>query len=99
MNNKSIKRFLAVLLLTIIMMLSFAGCDKKQMLKEEDISKNNNTTYSMFILLEDNNSIGYRIVYHKDTKVMYAISCGYYNCGTFTVMLNADGTPMIYSGN
>ena len=99
MNNKSIKRFLAVLLLTIIMMLSFAGCDKQQMLKEEDISKNNNTTYSMFILLEDNHSIGYRIVYHKDTKVMYAISCGYYNCGTFTVMLNADGTPMIYSGN
>lgn len=98
MNNKNIKRLLAIAILIIMMALSFVSCDKQQMLKEEDISKDNNATYSMFILLEDNNSTGYKIVYHKDTKVMYAISCGYYNCGTFTVMLNADGTPMVYEG-
>lgn len=97
MNNKSVKRFLAVAILIIMMALSFVSCGTK-MLTEEDISKNNNSGYSMFIVLEDNNGVGYRIVYHKDTRVMYAISCGYYNCGTFTVMLNADGTPMVYEG-
>lgn len=38
----------------------------------------------------------YRLVYHKDTKVMYVVSDGRYNSGTFTVMLNADGTPMVW---
>ena len=96
MNNKNIKRFLTVTILIIMIALSFASCDEQKMLKEEDISKDNNATYSMFILLEKNIRIGYQIVYHKDTKVMYAISDGAYNRGTFTVMLNADGTPMVY---
>ena len=34
----------------------------------------------------------YKIVYHKDTKVMYVV--GHYD--DFTVMLNPDGSPMIY---
>lgn len=37
----------------------------------------------------------------KDMKltqemIMYAISDGYYNHGTFTVLLNPDGTPMLW---
>ncbi len=38
----------------------------------------------------------YTIVYHRETKVMYAISCGFYNMGTFTVLVNPDGSPMLY---
>lgn len=38
----------------------------------------------------------YDVVYHKDTKVMYAISHGKYNTGNFTLLVNADGTPMVY---
>lgn len=56
--------------------------------------KDKTSNLSMFIKIEDGN--GYTIVYHSDTKVMYAISEGYYNTGTFTVMLNADGTPMLW---
>ena len=52
---------------------------------------------SMFVVVED--GVDYSIVYHKDTKVMYSISDGAYNRGTFTVMLNADGTPMLYGEN
>jgi hypothetical protein len=37
-------------------------------------------------------------VYQKDTKVMYVISSGTYNHGTFTLLVNADGSPMIYKG-
>ena len=54
-----------------------------------------------------NNEYGYtiidnfgtsKIVYMNKTKVMYAISDGHRNRGTFTLLVNPDGTPMIYEG-
>jgi hypothetical protein len=36
------------------------------------------------------------IVYHKETKVMYAVSRNTYNYGTFCLLVNADGTPMLW---
>ena len=39
---------------------------------------------------------GYAIYVDKDTNVMYIKGPG--NGGTFTVMLNADGTPKIWRG-
>lgn len=39
---------------------------------------------------------GYAIYVDKDTNVMYIKGRG--NGGTFTVMLNADGTPKIWRG-
>lgn len=39
------------------------------------------------------------IVYCKDTRVMYSISDGVYNRGTLTLLVNPDGSPMIYHGN
>lgn len=38
----------------------------------------------------------YSVVYEKETKVMYAVSDGAKNRGTFTLLVNADGTPMIW---
>lgn len=49
---------------------------------------------SMFVVLESTK--GWNIVYHKETHVMYAVSCGLYNNGTFTLLVNADGSPMVY---
>ena len=49
---------------------------------------------SMFVEVESNWS--WRIVYHKETKVMYAISRGNSNQGNFTVLVNPDGSPMIW---
>ncbi|MBE5957177.1 MAG: hypothetical protein E7253_12110 [Lachnospiraceae bacterium] len=51
---------------------------------------------SMFIKVEDSGVFG--VVYNKETKVMYAISQGVYNCGSLTLLVNADGSPMIYRG-
>ena len=53
-------------------------------------------TESMFVYIQECDS--YDVVYQKDTKVMYAISSGTYNHGTFTLLVNADGSPMIYEG-
>ena len=38
----------------------------------------------------------YDIVYDKDSKVMYTVSCGTNSQGIFTLLVNADGTPMVY---
>lgn len=51
-------------------------------------------TSSMFVMIEDTGI--WNIVYHKDTMVMYVVSRGSYNQGTFTLMVNPDGTPMLY---
>ena len=37
-----------------------------------------------------------KIVYHRDTKVMFVVSNGFYNRGTFTLLVNPDGSPMLY---
>lgn len=54
---------------------------------------------SMFIAIEGNGMSAYWVVYHRDTKVMYAVSSGGYNAGNFTLLVNPDGTPMIWEGN
>ena len=46
---------------------------------------------SMFIKIE-HQLFWYTIVYHRDTKVMYAIS----HDGVFTPLINPDGSPMLY---
>ena len=51
---------------------------------------------SMFIKVEQ--SYFWKVVYHRDTKVMYAVSYGRSNYGNFTLLVNADGTPMLYKG-
>lgn len=51
---------------------------------------------SMFVVIES--SSAWCVVYHRETKVMYAVSKGYYNLGNFTLLVNADGTPMLYEG-
>jgi hypothetical protein len=52
---------------------------------------------SMFVMLESTPK--WNVVYHKNTKVMYAVSSSGTGSGVFTVLLNPDGTPMIYRGN
>lgn len=39
-----------------------------------------------------------KIVYCKQTKVMYIYSFSSYNCGSYTLLVNADGSPMIWEG-
>ena len=51
---------------------------------------------SIFVKVE--HSTGFDVVYHRETKVMYAISGGSYNYGNFTLLVNPDGSPMIYKG-
>lgn len=57
-------------------------------------SSSGNQKTSMFIEVEA--TAYWKVVYHKDTKVMYAVSMGHDNYGNFTVLVNPDGSPMLY---
>ena len=94
--KKTIKRIiagLAAFLVIISIVVMLAGCTSTRAeAKEVDVSNDGDT----FVCIDSD--YGCWIVYHKDTKVMYAISNGQYNLGTVTLLVNADGTPMIWEG-
>ena len=72
---------------------AMTGCGAR-MVAESELNDQNPHDMSMFVMVEE--GYGYLIVYHRKTKVMYAVSDGTYNRGVFTVMLNADGKPMLW---
>lgn len=80
---KRMKRFLVM----IISALLLTGCG-------EGTESND-----MFVCIQsaDLNSC-YDVVYCRDTRVMYVVSHGSKNNGNFTLLVNADGTPMLYEG-
>lgn len=55
-----------------------------------------NEVKSMFVIVEQ--TLTWRVVYDRETKVMYAVSYGAHNIGTFTMLVNADGTPKLWGG-
>lgn len=81
------KRFFA-LVIAVITASTMSGCE--QPVKRESSSDEP----SMFTQIEYTGK--WRVVYHNETKVMYAVSVGTYNKGYFTVLVNADGTPMLW---
>jgi len=48
-------------------------------------------------MIEIENTSTYRIVYDKYTGVMYAVSDGAYNYGTFTLLVDGNGDPLLYN--
>lgn len=77
--------------IAVILSISLTACSSN-----ESYSEVKEDTPSMFVQVE--NGYSWEVYYHKDTKVMYVVSEGYYNAGTFTVMVNPDGTPMLWEG-
>lgn len=77
--------------LVVSLCIIFTGCSSNP-----TESKVVEETPSMFVIVES--SSYWYVVYHRETKVMYTISRGYYNMGNFTLLVNPDGTPMLYEG-
>jgi hypothetical protein len=74
-----------------VMSLGLVGCDYAAMESEEEDYSN---VPSMFFEVEDGDV--YRVVYHKDTKVMYVVYTGYQEGGGMTPLYNPDGTLKLY---
>ena len=84
------KRLLIALMAIALCACLFMGCYSYPTTGEE-VSRE-----SSFVIVEDGD--GYYIVYHKDTRVMYTFSTGGSNYGSFCLLVNPDGTPMIWEG-
>lgn len=89
----------AMLLPCLCMCLMLTSC--KDVNNELETAYNDNSKKvkesSMFIEVES--TYTWRIVYHKETKVMYAVSDGSYNYGTFTLLVDENGKPLLYKGD
>jgi Fe-S cluster assembly iron-binding protein IscA len=71
------------------MMLSLSACATKR--TRETVKGET----SRMVYVEETGD--YCIVYDKYTKVMYAVSDGAYNQGTFTLLVDANGKPLLYN--
>ena len=76
-----------IALMIVVLAVALTGCSEVE-------DKTSDKTE--FVVVESTSI--WDIVYNKRTKVMYAVSQGTYNKGTFTLLVNADGTPMIWEG-
>ena len=93
MSKMKLAHLALMILLIAAMILSLQSCSTHEVQRVEEPTEQ---PTSMFVIVEE--SLSWRIVYHKDTKVMYAVSDGSYNYGNFTLLVDADGKPLIYSG-
>ena len=82
------KKFVILLFAAIL----FTSCDLSTVEKQPHLNE-----ASMFVLIEEASM--WKVVYHKETKVMYTVSYGAYNQGTFTLLVDKDGKPLLYKGN
>lgn len=87
------KRIIGVILI-LVMLISLAACNRAVVEKEG--AQASNVAVSMFVEIEDMGE--WRVVYHRETKVMYAVSDGDYNRGIFTVLVDENGWPLLWEG-
>ncbi len=80
--NRLIK-YIPIIILIVIMLVILCGCTNS-------ISK----TEEAFVKISDEGS--FDIYYHKKTKVMYVVSDGLYSWGVTTLLVNAEGKPLLY---
>ena len=81
------KRIIAI----VLILLMLAGCAKVERASKDPVN------VSRFMMVE--NCDPWRIVVDRETKVMYAVSIGQYNRGTFTLLVDADGKPLLWEGD
>lgn len=74
-------------------MLLVVGCAKVE--KAQEIE--NRVDVSRFVQVE--NALTWQVVADRETGVMYAVSAGTYNLGTFTLLVDADGKPLLWKGD
>lgn len=87
------KRIFAIVMLILALCCSLAACGD---ISGYVVNTADPEAVSGFVKVADVH-LGH-IVYDPDTMVMYIVSDGSYNRGTYTVMVNADGTPKLWGG-
>ena len=73
------------------LVLTLTACDDEYFDKNEKISK-----YCDLVVIEDDPHSDYKILYDKNTKVMYCLYCRIEYENGITPIYNADGTLKLY---
>ena len=82
------KKLIAILMLAVMLV----GCGSSS---ESDAGDGENQ--KRFVLVE--HTWDYEIMVDSETKVMYVVSNGSYNHGTFTLMVDENGKPLTWDGD
>lgn len=85
---KKWRRRVLIFAITFMLFIGLTACDYAEVEKESEKES------SMFIEIEE--ASYWSVVYHRETKVMYAVSNGSSNRGTFTLLVDENGKPMLY---
>ena len=72
------------MVIILLMAIMLTGCGATQ------------SETSRFTLIEITGR--WKVVADKETGVMYAVSNGGYNMGTFTLLVDEEGKPLIWNG-
>lgn len=88
MTKHTKKLIIGLIMVLIGLAMIFVGFGKR---KVEASNK------SRFMRIESN--FEWIIYADRETGVMYAVSNGMYNHGTFTLLVDANGDPLIYEGD
>lgn len=78
-------------LATLMLSVTLMGCSANPAKKTYT-----DDTPSRFVIIEESDF--WMVVADQETKVMYAISLSSYNRGNFTMLVDSDGTPLLYEG-
>lgn len=90
MTKRTKKLTIGLVAALIGLSMIFTGCGRS----EEKVEASNE---SRFMRIET--KLNWWIFADRETGVMYAVSRGGYNCGNFTLLVDANGDPLIYEGD
>lgn len=82
-------------MLTAAICFGMIGCYPDHSVEELGSDSKEKGASSMFVAIEYNSLNGV-VCYQKDTKVMYWVSRGTSSYGNLTMLVNPDGSPMVY---
>ena len=84
------KKLIVMLMLAVMLI----GCGNSS---ESDARDGEKSNQKRFVPIEI--AWSYEIMVDRGTRVMYVISNGAYNHGTFTVMVDENGKPLTWEGD
>lgn len=84
------KKLIVMLMLAVMLV----GCGNSS---ESDVRDSEKSSQKRFVPVEI--AWSYEIMVDRETRVMYVISNGAYNHGTFTLMVDKSGKPLIWDGD
>ena len=80
------KILISIVMIVLIILLAY--------IFKDTITVNSNASDARFVLIS--NEGVFDICYDKETKVQYSISRGSYNEGNLTILVDAEGKPLLY---